>query len=77
MGAVRVMETQTPVSYFCHANLVDFAAPIMANGVMVGSFIGGQILTTLPDFEKMRKVAVELGIDPDEYIEALKQVKIY
>lgn len=35
MGAVKVMETQTPFSYFCHANLVDFAAPIMLGNRMI------------------------------------------
>ena len=27
-GAARVFETGKPVSYFCHAGLVDFAAPL-------------------------------------------------
>ena len=31
-GALKVLETGKPVWYFCHANLVDFAAPIMLEG---------------------------------------------
>ena len=65
-----------PCTYFCHAGLVDFAAPIMANGRMIGSFIGGQVLTEPPDLNKMRETAIELNIDPDEYIEAVKKVPI-
>ncbi len=38
-----------PTSYFCQANLVDFAAPIMLGDRMIGSFIGGQVLAEEPD----------------------------
>lgn len=58
-GAVTVLETGKPTSYFCHANLVDFAALIMLGYRMIGSFIGGQVLDEEPDLEKMREVAKE------------------
>lgn len=64
------------VSYHCHAGLVDFAAPIMANGEIVGSFIGGQVLVEPPYIPSIRDTAVELGIDPDEYEAAVKRVPI-
>lgn len=64
------------VSYYCHAGLVDFAAPIMANGEIVGSFIGGQVLVDPPYIPSIRETAVELGIDPDEYEAAVKKVPI-
>ncbi len=64
------------VSYRCHAGLVDFAAPIMANGEIVGSFIGGQVLVEPPYIPTVRETAVELGIDPDEYEAAVKKVPI-
>ncbi len=63
-------------AYTCHAGLVDFAAPILADGELVGSFIGGQILVDPPDIAVIRETAVELGIDPDEYEEAVKKVPI-
>lgn len=75
-GAELTLANGSSCSYFCHAGLMDFAAPIMANGKMVGSFIGGQVLTEPPNIEKIRKTAVELGIDPDEYEEAVKKVNI-
>lgn len=34
-----------PTTYFCHAGLIDYAAPILADRQIVGSFIGGQVLT--------------------------------
>ncbi|MDE7360464.1 MAG: PocR ligand-binding domain-containing protein [Oscillospiraceae bacterium] len=64
------------ISYRCHAGLVDFAAPIMANGEIVGSFIGGQVLIEPPDIPSIRKTAAKLGIDPDEYEEAVKRVPV-
>ncbi|MCD7731754.1 MAG: PocR ligand-binding domain-containing protein [Oscillospiraceae bacterium] len=75
-GGEKTMMTRRSVSYSCHAGLVDFAAPIMLNGEMIGSFIGGQVLTEEPDEDKFRAIARELGIDEDKYISALKKVKI-
>lgn len=63
-------------TYFCHAGLMDFAADITVNGEKLGTILGGQVLPAPPDFDKFRKVAVEIGVDPDEYIEALKKVPI-
>lgn len=65
-----------PVSYFCHANLVDFAAPIMLGDQMIGSFIGGQVLSEEPDYDKMREYAKELGVDEKGFIEAARKAQI-
>ncbi len=75
-GAEITLESGRACTYYCHAGLVDFAAPIMANGVMVGSFIGGQILTCEPMLDKFERIAKELDIDPEEYKEAAKKVRI-
>lgn len=76
MGGEQTMRTGCAASYFCHAGLVDFAAPIMLEGQMIGSFIGGQVLTEEPDEDKFRKIAVEIGVNPDDYIRALRKIKI-
>ena len=75
-GAIKVLETGKPTSYFCHANLVDFAAPIMLGGRMIGSFIGGQVLAEEPDYEKIRQTAREIEVDEEELVEAAKKVQI-
>lgn len=62
--------------YFCHGGLVDFAAPIMLNGRHIGSLIGGQVLTEEPDDDKFRKIAKEIGVDPEKYVRAVHKVKI-
>ncbi|MGN0620125.1 MAG: PocR ligand-binding domain-containing protein [Ruminiclostridium sp.] len=76
MGAVKALETGGPVSYFCHANLVDFAAPIMLGDRMIGSFIGGQVLSEPPDLDKMRKIAREIEVDEEAFVEAAKKTQI-
>ncbi len=75
-GGEQTMRTERASAYFCHAGLVDFAAPIMLNGTFIGSFIGGQVLTEKPDERKFRVIAQEIGVDPDEYIKALRKIKI-
>lgn len=63
--------------YECHAGLVDFGIPITLNdGTVLGSVIGGQVLPENPDDEKFRKVARELGIEENRYIEALHKVSV-
>lgn len=63
--------------YSCHAGLVDFGMPItLADGTVLGSVIGGQVLPENPDEEKFRKVAREIGVDEDKYIDALHKVNV-
>ena len=63
--------------YHCHAGLVDFGIPLkLSDGTVLGSVIGGQVLPEHPDEEKFRGVARELGINEDEYIEALGKVTV-
>lgn len=69
-GALMALNTKKPAIYRCHAGLVDFAAPIMVNDTMIGSFVAGQVLVDELDLEHCRKTAEEYGIDPDEYISA-------
>ena len=76
LGAELALKEGRSVVYPCHAGLLDFAAPIMANGKMVGCFIGGQVLTEKPNPDKMRQVAKEIDVDPDEYWEAAEKVNV-
>lgn len=69
-------EKAQPVIYECHAGLTDFAVPILVSGQHFGTIFGGQILTETPDENKFRKIARELGINEDEYIEAVRKIKI-
>ena len=75
-GARLAYEKGKSVAYFCHAGLMDYAAPIMAGGKIMGCFIGGQVLTKAPDTEQVRRIAEDLDIDPDDYVEAVGKVSI-
>ncbi len=76
MGAVTSMNAGHATTYRCHSGLVDFAAPIMVKGKMIGSFIGGQVLPEPPEEEKIKGVAKELGIDADALWEAAQKVPV-
>lgn len=62
--------------YFCHAGLINFTADIKIGDHFIGKLVGGQVLPQPPDEEHFRNLAVELGIDPDEYIEALQDITV-
>ncbi|MDE6031569.1 MAG: PocR ligand-binding domain-containing protein [Oscillospiraceae bacterium] len=75
-GGSEASRTGRPSVYYCHGGLVDFAAPIIVNGQHIGSLIGGQVLTEAPDEAKFRKIAREIGVDPDQYVAAVKKVPV-
>lgn len=62
--------------YYCHAGLLDFSAPIMANGRMIGCFIGGQLLTEPPNMTKIMETAREINVDPISYWNAAQEIRI-
>ena len=76
MGAITSLDQGKPVFYYCHAGLVDFAAPIMLNGRMIGSFIGGQVLVRDPNLDKMRQIANELDLNEDAFAQAALEVPV-
>ncbi len=75
-GGEETMRTGKASTYYCHAGLVDFAAPIIVNGKFIGSFIGGQVLPEPVNEEKIRRYATEIGVSPEEYVRAVKKVKV-
>lgn len=75
-GAEMTVREGKSFAYNCHAGLVDFAAPIVLQDELIGCFIGGQVFLEKPDFDKMRRYAEELGIDPDEYVAAAEKIAV-
>ncbi len=65
-----------PVIYDCHVGLTDFAVPIIVDDKHIASILGGQILTKEPDEVHFRNLSKELGVNEEEYLEALKKIKI-
>ncbi len=76
MGALHAMETQKPAIYKCHAGLIDFTAPIVLEGRMIGSLMGGQVRTSELDEDYMRERAFELDIEPERYIKTANETYI-
>ena len=75
-GGEEAARTGRPYVYTCHAGLIDFAAPILISGELVGTILGGQILSEKPDKNNFEKVAGELNIDKNTYVDAVNEVKI-
>ena len=77
-GARRCLkcDNENTGTYYCHAGLMDFSIPITVNDIYLGKIIGGQVLPKEPDEEKFRKLAAEFGINPDDYIKALRKIPI-
>ncbi len=75
-GAHTTWKNGKPSTYYCHAGLIDYAAPIIADGELVGCFIGGQVLDREPDAEQIKNTAEEIGVDPDKLLAAAEKVNI-
>ncbi len=75
-GAELAYQNGRSCVYECHAGLMDYAAPIMVNGEMIGCFIGGQVLPEKPIQDKYRRIAKEIHVDPEAYLKALNTVYI-
>lgn len=75
-GGEEAARTGKPVVYECHAGLIDFAAPIMLEGYQIGTILGGQVLTGKPHEEKYQKIAGEIGVDENGYVDAVQEVPI-
>ncbi len=73
-GIFNALKAGHAVVYSCHAGLMDFAAPIIVEGMFLGSFIGGQVRYEEIDEQALSKTADEYGIAPEEYIRAAKEV---
>lgn len=75
-GAFKTLERGRATVYVCHAGLMDFAAPIMLEGNVIGSFVGGQVRIGALDEKEIAAKAVEYGIDPVEYVKASEETSL-
>jgi transcriptional regulator with PAS, ATPase and Fis domain len=75
-GAEEAVRTGKPAVYQCHTGLIDFAAPILLNGQVIGTIFGGQVLTKEPNESHCRNLAKTLGVDAEKYIAAIKEIPI-
>ena len=69
-------EAEDAEVYECHNGLLEFAIPFRIDDAYVGAFFGGQVFEKRPDDEELRAKAIELGINPEAYIEASRAVPV-
>ncbi|MFW2491350.1 PocR ligand-binding domain-containing protein [Clostridium chromiireducens] len=67
-------KTGKPFVGFCHAGLVDFAAPIIIEGRLIGTVLGGQMLTEAPKENNFIQIAKEINVDPNSFVSAANEV---
>ena len=65
-----------PAIFECWNGLYDCAIPIAPKGTVLGYFLCGQIFSDRPDANRYRDTARVIGTDPDEYVDALSEVRI-
>lgn len=75
-GTELALREGKSIIYPCFSGLMNFAAPIMVEGRLVGCVIGGQVLTEMPEPSKARTIAAEIGADLEEYLASLQKVKV-
>jgi ligand-binding sensor protein/sugar diacid utilization regulator/GAF domain-containing protein len=68
--------TSRPAIFECWNGLYDCAIPIAPKGTVLGYFLCGQIFDQPPDHGRYRATAGAIGVDPDDYVEALGEVRI-
>ncbi|GKX64968.1 PocR ligand-binding domain-containing protein [Inconstantimicrobium mannanitabidum] len=68
--------TGKPYVGFCHAGLIDFAAPIIVEGKLLGTVLGGQMLTEKPDRQTYIQIGNEIDVNAEAMADAAEQVKI-
>ncbi len=75
-GMREAADTSRPAIFKCWNGLYDCAIPIAPKGHVLGYFLCGQILAEEPDVDHYAETAVEIGVDPDEYLRALGDVNV-
>lgn len=75
-GAETTMRTGHATTYTCHSGLVDFSAPIVVEGELIGCFIGGQALANDPDPSEIKQVAQNLNMDFGVLWQSIQKVTI-
>lgn len=76
-GLVQSLKTRKTSVYFCHSKLVEFSAPIIVNGEVLGGIVGGQSRVSTPDKKSMLKAARELRIPAEVYIKEFEQTNYH
>ncbi|SHJ18125.1 PocR ligand-binding domain-containing protein [Lutispora thermophila] len=75
-GGEEAARLGKPVTYECHAGLIDFAAPIMLEGQLIGTILGGQVLENFQNEDKYKQIASEINVDEAAFVSAAKEIRL-
>jgi GAF domain-containing protein/ligand-binding sensor protein/anti-sigma regulatory factor (Ser/Thr protein kinase) len=76
-NARKAVTEGRPVQYLCrHAGQVNYAIPIQIAGQRRICLIGEHVLVESPDLDKYRQLARDIGVDPEELVEAVKKLPV-
>lgn len=76
-GVIESLKNGKVSLYYCHSKLVEFAAPVIVGGELLGGIVGGQSRFKSPSRGAMIKSAEELGINPEIYIKKFSQTNFH
>jgi len=75
-ACARAVDSGHPLSYTCHAGLIDFIVPVFSGSRLVANIMGGQILPSQPSnrgFRAFLEHNRDLHMDPNKAREAYFQ----
>ncbi|MDD3926160.1 MAG: PocR ligand-binding domain-containing protein [bacterium] len=78
-AAEQALRCGKPVSYTCHAGLIDVVVPVVVAGRKIGCFFSGQSLLASPTpvgYQDFISRTGDLGLDPDKLWEAYLKVPV-
>ena len=78
-GMLKSAEYGFPYISRCHTGIIEWAAPFLYEGELLGSFISGGVLMRKPDssfLKDIKKLDKNLGLEESQLEEILKRIKI-
>lgn len=78
-GMLKSAEYGFPYISRCHTGIIEWTAPFLYEGELLGSFISGGVLMRKPDpsfLKEIKKVNKSLGLEESQLEEILKRTKI-
>ena len=76
--SLSALQKGNPMIYNCHCGLKDCAAPIVVNGIYIGSVLGGQVLIDESERKSLhvRKLATEFDLPRDQLQHVVNQMSV-
>lgn len=72
----KCRETKKPQMHLCHAGLIDAAAPILYNDVIIGYIIFGEMKASA-DFSAIKDYLLSLGLDASKMKEYYEEIPFF